>query len=206
MALGRESSKAEGAPNLAVFLVGNKQVVCEFRFVSEPDSDRGEVAEGGEEVQSWQGKVGAMATLALVLGFLWLVFQYLPTASDWLAGKTTAVLVSEEEGKVDIELPVEPSKEVRVPLKEEKLRTPVRSASALDYFRTQLVEQWQGEGEMEVRHLALSDDETRMVAALQIRREEEISLVEVYLERDEFGRYLSKDDSELGFSFKIWSP
>lgn len=80
------------------------------------------------------------------------------------------------------------------------------SDDSLAPFRRQILEQLGGPERVEVRHLARSDDGARMVAALRLSGEagEAARLVEVFFERDDFGRYLSTEDAPVESRLTLW--
>lgn len=145
-----------------------------------------------------KNQILALLTLLPVVGVLWLLIQYLPVVGDWM-GETADKVVS---GAEMVELsPQDEAKPAETP---QPALPPERQSP--DFFREQIVEQLGGADRVEVRHLALSDDETRLVAALQLTDDEGgKELVEVFFERDEFGRYLSTDDSPVDHPLKLWA-
>ena len=73
-------------------------------------------------------------------------------------------------------------------------------------YRAQIVEQLGGPERAEVRYLALSDDSSEMVVSLKVTDAEgEEKLIEVFFERDNFGRYLSTGDSPLESQLTLWT-
>jgi hypothetical protein len=155
------------------------------------------------EPTALRSQLGALFILLPVFGVIWVLFRYLPAAGDWIGEKTDQVMERVETPGEVSEIPASEPAE----LSGIAAGTPVTVKSGdLVSFRQQILEQLSSAGRVEVRHLALSDDETRMVAALQLTEESgESRLVEVFFERDEFGRYLSTDDSPIGISLKLWS-
>lgn len=161
-----------------------------------------------------KGQVKALLTLVPVLGVLWAIVHFLPKFTDWTEKKMEglnsdgAVAVSEKPGSIPAgEGGIEAeSLEAKV---EETAEPVVSSASGelKEYLQLQLIEQLGGPEKIEVRHIALTEDETRMVAAVKIIEDEQGShiLREIYFERDEFGRYEPREDSEFAERLKLWS-
>ncbi|MEM6279958.1 MAG: hypothetical protein AAF733_10800, partial [Verrucomicrobiota bacterium] len=119
-----------------------------------------------------------------------------------------------EPEKREVTLKREPEKPNSGPKISDKPISPVatRTESVGDgeqdsaaYFKAQLAEQLGGEVVAEVRHLALSDDEARMVAAITWKDGRQPPLVEIFFERDEFGRYLSTEDAPLEAPITLWA-
>lgn len=156
-------------------------------------------------VPGMKNQIIALLTLLPVLGILWLVVQYLPALGDWMGKAVDEVVTTDEASKnEDQEKPPEPDigeKPFGVssdPLQELSVST--------TSYREQIIEQMGGADLAEVRHLAISDDQEKMVVALQITDTSgERQLIEVFFERDEFGRYLSTADSPVETQLKIWS-
>lgn len=153
---------------------------------------------GAAEGAALKSQVGALVVLVLVFGAIWLLFRYLPAGGDWIAEKTGQVIgdaPAEEEGT-----------EKLLSTTVETETNAVPRGEIPGSYREQIVAQLGGPGRVEVRHLALSQDGTRMVAALQLTGEDgKKRLVEVFLEEDEFGRFLSAEDSPDGVALKLWS-
>ena len=157
----------------------------------------------------WKRSVGGLVLLIPVLGFLWVVLHYVPklgdvmeTAADRLVERGAA-----EEAPSEMEengaLPEETPGKGGSPGSDSVSAR--EGGSLLGAFRAQIIEQLGGDG-VEVRHLALSDDETRMVAALRVvDGEGESELIEVFFERDEFGRYRSTKDAPMEEPLTLWS-
>ncbi len=177
-----------------------------------------------EETASPKNQIVALLTLLPVLGILWLTMQYLPKFGDWMGAKADSVVksvsgdtdsdssgeapaVSDDPG--ELEDPGPSSEVVPVAPGRDSLsaRGPVSSAdTARAEFISQIVEQLGGEGKVEVRHLAVSDDGERIVAALKLFEGTEGGrLVEVFFERDEFGRFHSSEDSPVSEKLVLWS-
>ncbi|MEM6915314.1 MAG: hypothetical protein AAF491_02015 [Verrucomicrobiota bacterium] len=161
-----------------------------------------------EEPQSVRGQLGALVVLLLVAGTVWLLFQYLPVFGDWLGGKANEIVGREteveKEGRETGISPPEP--EISLAEVPPDQSSPISaSRGTLDHFRKQLVEQLGGDSVVVVRHLALSDEEDRMVAAIAWKDGREPALAEVFFERDEFGRYLSSEGAVSDSEIKLWS-
>ncbi|MDF1862852.1 MAG: hypothetical protein P1U87_21730 [Verrucomicrobiales bacterium] len=142
------------------------------------------------------------AALVLIpaLGILWLVIHYLPGFGDWM-GKLSDQVVGEVTAGGTSDEEEEGGKEESTP----STASPDSAPSPATDYRSQIVEQMGGPDRVEVRHLALADDEKKMVAALQVIDNEGNSrLIEVFFERDEFGRYLSTGDSPVDQPLKLW--
>ncbi|MDF1826538.1 MAG: hypothetical protein P1U68_17980 [Verrucomicrobiales bacterium] len=142
----------------------------------------------------------ALFTLLPVLGLLWLLIQYLPAVGDWMGEAADKVVGTEEPGdREDKASPSEPDIPVLAS------GTVEATADTKGSYREQIVEQLGGSGTVELRHLAISDDREKMVAALELAEESGGKrLIEIFFERDEFGRYLSTEDSPLDFQIKLW--
>ncbi len=163
----------------------------------------------------------ALLTLLPVLGVLWLTMHYLPKFGDWMGEKADSVVSavgveeSEEEGdavKVEVSqgsaAEGEPDK-VALEASGEAL-TLVKPGGMTEggtaHFKSQIIEQLGGAEKVEVRHLAVSDDGERIVAALKLGKAPAGGgLVEVFFDRDEFGRFISTEDSPVSERLVLWS-
>ena len=156
-----------------------------------------------EETASPKNQIVALLTLLPVLGILWLTMQYLPKFGDWMGAKADSVVKS-VSGDTDSDSSGEAPAVSDDP---GELEDPVSSAdTARAEFISQIVEQLGGERKVEVRHLAVSDDGERIVAALKLFEGTEGGrLVEVFFERDEFGRFHSSEDSPVSEKLVLWS-
>ncbi|MEM1444394.1 MAG: hypothetical protein AAGF67_18760, partial [Verrucomicrobiota bacterium] len=143
---------------------------------------------------------------------VWLLFQYLPLFGDWLGEKADDVVGTQTDEEIEeVQTEVPPPEPVAALVETETEQNPDGSPpiqapdGKLGHFRSQLVEQLGGDSVVTVRHLALSDDESRMVAAIAWKDGREPALAEIFFERDEFGRYLSSDDAAVKTQIKLWS-
>ncbi|MEM7601040.1 MAG: hypothetical protein AAF357_06445 [Verrucomicrobiota bacterium] len=162
--------------------------------------------EAEREPQPLKNQVGALLVLLVVFGAVWGLFKILPEVGDWIGDTADTVITKEGEELLPVSTvePPPPAKESSPEREIDPVST--ESPNQLDFYRQQIIEQLGGEEKVEVRHLALSQDETRMVVALKIKAVEAGSgLVEVFFEQDEFGRFLSTDDSPLDELLKLWS-
>jgi len=169
----------------------------EHQGIEDPQSEE-------EERPPLKNQIVALLTLLPVVGVLWLLVEYLPAAGDWIGETVDGVVsVDDKEEAENLEEAVVETEAVvpEVPV----IEAGIPRANP-DSFRQQIVEQLGGVGRAEVRHLAVSDDETRLVAALEVTSPEGAKkLIEVFFERDEFGRYLSSDDSPVDTPLKLWA-
>jgi hypothetical protein len=178
-----------------------------------------ETSGDGEKTEKpgWKSQVLGLVTLLPVLGLLWLALTWTPKLGDWMGSKADWILgeesMAEDEtvGAVPGEtnpLLADPPGESTEPESGEKSppEKPGPGDSMVVGFRSQIVEQLGGAGRVEVRHLALSEDEARMVAALKLLDSDGKSeLVEVFFEQDEFGRFHSVEYSPIEKPVKLWS-
>lgn len=171
-------------------------------------------SEDSKEPASPKNQLVALLTLLPVLGVLWLVMTYLPKFGDWMGDKADSVVQTvtgdESSEATVVGDRVEPS-EKAAPIEatvaavaNERANNGV-SLLATAEFKTQIIEQLGGSQKAEVRHLAISDDGERIVAALKLKSEDGGgSLVEVFFERDEFGRFLSTEESPIPDRLTLW--
>jgi len=191
--------------------------------VSEPEKDPETLSrEDSKEPASPQNQLLALLTLLPVLGVLWLVMTYLPKFGDWMGAKADSVVQTVTGEKSSEEAaPVENEEvtvgdqvdlsEMAVPLDATvpdvaNVRTNNEASLLVTAeFETQIIEQLGGPQRAEVRHLAISDDGERIVAALKLKSEDGGgSLIEVFFERDEFGRFLSSEESPVSGRLTLW--
>lgn len=162
---------------------------------------------GKKEVSPKNQLVGLLLLL-VVFGILWGIAKGMPLLNTWMDEKRVAIMEG-ESGAGEKEAAETPAPDPAMTQNDQSAPTPaVPQATALstDRFRSQIIEQMGGAEKVEVRHLAISDDEKRMVAALRLAGEGgEARLIEVFFERDEFGRYLSTEDSPVDVPLKLWS-
>ena len=166
----------------------------------------------GRNQTSTADQLKAVLVLIPVLGFLWLVIQYLPKAGEWIGDRTGQLLGSEESAGKGEDAEKEPAPEPGN--RESEAAGSVSQAggkekkppAANSDYRSQIVEQLGGPDRAEVRYLALSDDASGIVASLKVTAENgEADLVEVFFERDNFGRYISTEDSPIDTKLTLWT-
>lgn len=179
-----------------------------------------------KEPASPKNQLVALLTLLPVLAVLWLVIQYLPKFGDWMGAKADSVVsaVSGEGGSSpDANGPEGPSSQdesinavAALPAESGQSilkKSPIESHGSVSDstpmkagFEAQIIDQLGGSGKVAMRHLAISDDNERMVAALKINDESGGNdLIEVFFDRDEFGRFVSTEDSPVSEKLVIWS-
>ena len=189
----------------------------------EPESPLS-AAEG--EPASPKNQLVALLTLLPVLGVLWLVMQYLPKLGDWMGDKAESVVGAATVGensdsKADASVEAAPQENstdtVATPPSESGRPASIDSEASSHALvsessaekaglKAQIIEQLGGSNNVEVRHLAISDDSERMVAALKINDDSGAGgLVEVFFDRDEFGRFISSGDSPVPEKLVLWS-
>lgn len=156
-----------------------------------------EAEEKKPESPGVKNQVVGLLILLPVLGAFWFLAQFLPQFGDWLGGTVESAVGEQaaiEAKEAEVEKPDPEEEEV-----------PEKYPRAGGSFRDQIVEQLGGPDRAEVRHLAVSDDESRMVVALKIFDEKgKGKLIELFFERDEFGRYLSEEDSPVETKITVW--
>lgn len=157
-----------------------------------------EAEEKKPESPGVKNQVVGLLILLPVLGAFWFLAQFLPQFGDWLGGTVESAVVDDT--------PIEGAEaEVEKHDLEEEAVPEEKDPSAGGSFRDQIVEQLGGPDRAEVRHLAVSDDGSRMVVALKIFDEKgKGKLIELFFERDEFGRYLSEEDSPVETKITVW--
>ncbi|MDF1656574.1 MAG: hypothetical protein P1U58_03110 [Verrucomicrobiales bacterium] len=158
---------------------------------------------GESEPVSMMSQLGSLMILLVVSGAIWVLFKYLPAAGDWM-GKAVDEVIAIDEADEKEEKPSKPEsggKSSGV-----SSDPPKDSSVSMFSYREQIIEQMGGQDLVEVRHLAISDDKEKMVVALQVTDASgEKQLVEMFFERDEFGRYLSTADSPGETQLKLWA-
>jgi len=172
-----------------------------FDDQSEENQENEAATEEKPEV-SMKNQLLGLVLLLLVFGVLYLVMQGMPKLTGWIDSKRVEIVGGAEkkieEGTETAELEPELSEEPAAEVAEKKM--PARSG-----YAEQIVEQLADSGKVEVRHLAISDDETKMVAALRMEREgEKAKLFEIFFERDEFGSYISTGDAPVDTELILW--
>ena len=162
---------------------------------------------GKKEVSPKNQLVGLLLLL-VVFGILWGIAKGMPILNTWMDEKRVAIMEGEsgagekENAETPAPAPAVAQNDNSAPFP----AAPQMVTPSTDRFRSQIMEQMGGAEKVEVRHLAISDDEKRMVAALRLAGEGgEAELIEVFFERDEFGRYLSTEDSPVDVPLKLWS-
>ena len=125
--------------------------------------------------------------LLIVAAGLWAFLKIVPAQLDRLMGGLTggngAGIESPEK-----ELPAAPAGKSHAAAVVKEIPLSLESAGR------QIVEQLGGAGKVELRHLAFSDDGSRLAAALK-ESGEGGQLFEMIFERDEFGRFVADHDS-----------
>ena len=111
--------------------------------------------------------------------------------------------------KPEIEKAVEPAPVLAAELNPASPAEVVAEASAdpipKDEVKSQILEAIGGAERGQVRHVSFSDDASKMIASLKMTPESgEAKLIEVIFERDDFGRYISSENSPLDTPIKIW--
>ncbi|MDF1741078.1 MAG: hypothetical protein P1U86_18090 [Verrucomicrobiales bacterium] len=175
----------------------------------EPESPTGV---DSQESAAPKNQMVALLTLLPVLGILWLTMQYLPKFGDWMGEKADSVVsaVSGEESagapaKDSQGSPAEGGADETGLKPSPKVSPVVKVASGTAEFKSQIIEQLGGIDKVEVRHLAVSDDGERIVAALKLGDGPAGgSLIEVFFDRDEFGRFISTEDSPVSERLVLW--
>lgn len=167
-------------------------------------------------------QVRALLILLPVFGALFLLFHYLPGIGDRIGAVADRVTTSDSDDRSGDEsaewtTDSDPSEPARAPVEGaasdgETDRPGGGSrpdAGCLDSYRAQIVEQLGGPDRVEVRHLAASDDGARLVAAVRFGDGDGEGpgprLLEIYFERDEFGRFLSEDSEFVDERLTLWS-
>lgn len=140
-----------------------------------------------------------LVLLLVVFGVIYLIMKGMPKMNEWIDTKRKAFV----EG---VEVPaVKSSSEPEPGIPPAEVEVEEKKARPDPEYGAQIVEQLAGMGEVEVSHLAISEDETEMVAALRVEKEgSEARLFEVFFERDKFGRYISTPDSPVDVELKLW--
>ena len=155
--------------------------------------------------------VRGIVILVAVCVLLWTLSKYGPGGADWLGNQTkalfglkpsvTAVETKESEPKKPDQIePLNPKEKEKPEAKNEVIGDP-RIANATKT----ILETLGGPEKVIVQHVAISSDDTSMVAAIKlIEPDGTFRLEEIFFEQDDFGRYISAEDSPVEPVIKIW--
>ena len=175
-----------------------------------PQDKENEEEPGGEKEEEIPSKpdpfelknhIRGISLLVVVCALLWILSKFGPGGADWVGNQTKALFGLE---------PVEESprpREIKASKKSEPKEDPevISSDPRIANAKQTIVETLGGPDRVIVQHIAISSDEKTMVAALKLTDPDgTIRLEEIFFEQDDFGRYISTEDSPVKTVIKIW--
>ncbi|MDF1751519.1 MAG: hypothetical protein P1U89_01970 [Verrucomicrobiales bacterium] len=161
--------------------------------------------------------------LVAVCSVFWVIAKLGPIGADWLnvqTQKLTGIQAvspspsSETTPEPAPEPAAEPKPEPVIPVAPPAAPpvtppnpTPPPKLSHTESARQQIQEALGGPEKVVVRHIAISEDELSMVAAINfLESDNPKKLVEIYFTKDEFRRYKSTEDSPVDEEITVWEP
>ncbi|NNE92098.1 MAG: hypothetical protein HKN23_10660 [Verrucomicrobiales bacterium] len=146
-------------------------------------------------------QISGLGALLLVFGILYLIATFLPGLTEQAVdGVKGSIGDAKEEENL-------PSEATGDPPGSPSVIHPVQSQWPIPEtaFREDIVKQLGGPGRAEILHIALSKSGDKVNAALKLTAESgEAREVEILLEQDEFGSFVTGADSALDTPIKIW--
>jgi hypothetical protein len=178
--------------------------------------NREEVTSVEEDPFDLKKATSGILVLVVVCSILWALSKFGPTGANWISSQTQQLLGIDSGTPVEVDIPKPSEPIVAEPPEPPVLSTPqpvpvpekgkVTGNPKIDNARRQLIEALGGPEKALVKHIAISEDEKSMVAAVRFLQDDKPDeMLEIYFDKDNFGRYISAPDAPVDQEIKIWN-